>query len=909
MRTATTVLASLLLALPVTLVQASPLTGRNLLDVDGATGTTTYTDNGAALTTINVHGLLPSESYVLFDPWLVPSVEAKASATGDASFEAQRLIEGTYALLGSYGSYLEFTWRSASTAGYSAPCGIQVTLLSPRSVSSSQAKPCGVGVPPIDRELCPDGGYDCIRDKVDDIEVCPQGGYTCYVDDANAPCGTAGKPPCQDYLCDRPGFNGCNVEVCDGGGTACLQDYLNAGPCGGPNEPSCKDYACDRANDCDADPCPSMPDGDCDPDLPCSDTDKPSCQAYVCSINVLQDCNPPLPRLCSSGTYGLQPNCHTVALCDIDQGVGVKVDGSGSCTPVPKPCTGGTYGVQPSCHTIGVANCPGGVGVTVDGGIVASCIQTPVLCPADQVGAHVGGAGLCYPVPKPRLCSAGFGLEPDCHTVESCGGEQTGYRIDGSALTCFDQLSPCADGQRGIPPACVDEVGGIDGIGGVGDCRAGTSLYQGRYGVWCASAAEILQDSHPRGPVPFVFDEQNRSLLEKADALSDTGIRGAHPELPDPSEAGSPSVGPCSNGHGAVLGDKPFCASPPPTTPCPPRQLGANGACFSPPPAKILAILNETDYVSDEGSSSMSASASSTRDCSRTACDVVFIFGFTGLDGPESASYSNWNNMREYYLKRGYRSVSMLDYYGGACEPIQDPSSVAHMEHWGAHGYWMANHHTPRNGLGCNGQDVVVHDRNTDYRHMAFHVAQWLADTYGTTKIDIVAHSMGGLMVRYLMAMAAERDPHFPMLDVEDIVTMGTPHHGVYRAPCDHAGWTQTQQMSWCSSETEWLAEHAQNPQGLMGTDWTTMGSEDDEWVTTGSAGGMAALHKVKYCNDDGADAYRHTGYYQDVLNIRDHCAKWKDGNTGYSTWHDDAPAGAPRSVAWAFLASTRPDW
>ncbi|WP_345943030.1 hypothetical protein [Streptomyces sp. SID2119] len=47
-------------------------------------------------------------------------------------------------------------------------------------------------------------------------------------------------------------------------------------------------------------------------------------------------------------------------------------------------------------------------------------------------------------------------------------------------------------------------------------------------------------------------------------------------------------------------------------------------------------------------------------------------------------------------------------------------------------------------------------------------------------KVDVVAHSMGGLVVRAALHYTHKRAPGFPKkLYIEDIVTLGTPHAGI----------------------------------------------------------------------------------------------------------------------------------
>jgi triacylglycerol esterase/lipase EstA (alpha/beta hydrolase family) len=71
------------------------------------------------------------------------------------------------------------------------------------------------------------------------------------------------------------------------------------------------------------------------------------------------------------------------------------------------------------------------------------------------------------------------------------------------------------------------------------------------------------------------------------------------------------------------------------------------------------------------------------------------------------------------------------------------------------------------------------HTRNAHIRHLGYHLAWYIWDQY-TSKgytVQIVAHSMGGLMARYAISKVESGAADFPpYLYVEDVVTAGTPH-------------------------------------------------------------------------------------------------------------------------------------
>ena len=109
--------------------------------------------------------------------------------------------------------------------------------------------------------------------------------------------------------------------------------------------------------------------------------------------------------------------------------------------------------------------------------------------------------------------------------------------------------------------------------------------------------------------------------------------------------------------------------------------------------------------------------------------------------------------------------------------------------------------------------------------------------------VNIVAHSMGGLIVRYAIDKVERKTPGFPpKIIAPSVVTFGTPHDGIWLGPgtigCEWFGGDtdQCRQMDKSSEFIEYLRDNAPNPQGLYRTWWSVAGSFADYTVDERSA-------------------------------------------------------------------------
>lgn len=116
--------------------------------------------------------------------------------------------------------------------------------------------------------------------------------------------------------------------------------------------------------------------------------------------------------------------------------------------------------------------------------------------------------------------------------------------------------------------------------------------------------------------------------------------------------------------------------------------------------------------------------------------------------------------------------------------------------------------------------------------------------------VDIVGYSMGGLIARGGVYGSSIRESGFSApIDVEDVVTLGTPHRGAawYSNLCFFG---QCSSLKPGAADIDWVNRNG-NPQGRFGTDWTNVGSNGD-WVTPASSGtsmSIASTAKVIYAS------------------------------------------------------------
>jgi hypothetical protein len=149
--------------------------------------------------------------------------------------------------------------------------------------------------------------------------------------------------------------------------------------------------------------------------------------------------------------------------------------------------------------------------------------------------------------------------------------------------------------------------------------------------------------------------------------------------------------------------------------------------------------------------------------------------------------------------------------------------------------------------------DATGHTVNTRIEHLGYHLAWYVNKRFSQfgKPVDVVAHSLGGLALRYAMTRVQAHDPQFPSkLLIEDVVTLGTAHGGTTgftTADLCPGNTVQCAQMAPGSAFLASLGAHP-NPNPDEATDWTVIGSEMDDTVPGTSAIAMpAANQRVLY--------------------------------------------------------------
>ncbi|MFF5442222.1 esterase/lipase family protein [Streptomyces achromogenes] len=177
------------------------------------------------------------------------------------------------------------------------------------------------------------------------------------------------------------------------------------------------------------------------------------------------------------------------------------------------------------------------------------------------------------------------------------------------------------------------------------------------------------------------------------------------------------------------------------------------------------------------------------------------------------------------------------------------------MKSWGWKGKFVrVGFYAIDQGTGCTVNIAPNGDADTPIRELGKQLAWDIYNRYtvrGKT-VDLVGHSMGGLIARAALTGTARHEAGFPSkLYVEDAVTLGTPHRGAMSAYLCQEG-QQCADMRATSSFMEWLGPTL--PQADQGTDWTLIASHADHVATVNTASPelSGAQHLVRYAATTG---------------------------------------------------------
>lgn len=177
------------------------------------------------------------------------------------------------------------------------------------------------------------------------------------------------------------------------------------------------------------------------------------------------------------------------------------------------------------------------------------------------------------------------------------------------------------------------------------------------------------------------------------------------------------------------------------------------------------------------------------------------------------------------------------------------------------------------------------YDQNVSIDQLAHDLGWFVYDTYTRTgtPVDLVAVSMGGLIVRDLLYRVAHHDPNLPPeVAVTHAVTFSTPYlgyGGTGSASICPVETLECQQFATGSSLMNELNSDAQPPQGNGGTSWAVAGSSSGcDFVPTSSSLALAGAERIDY----HVPCYTHAGYLWDTNPASDAAARitQPDGTT-----------------------------
>lgn len=270
---------------------------------------------------------------------------------------------------------------------------------------------------------------------------------------------------------------------------------------------------------------------------------------------------------------------------------------------------------------------------------------------------------------------------------------------------------------------------------------------------------------------------------------------------------------------------------------------------------------------------------------------MLLVHGYGSAKDGKDCNNSTWADALTYYQSAGGRSresMVTIGYYKG------DTGQVG----------------------GQNKCDFVIGNKNADnstsIRDIARDLANYIHDNYSPgNPVDIVVHSMGGLITRVAVLGTYEHWEGFPeSVFVQDIVTLGTPHQGV-RGGCPEDSWAsdgdpcrQWNQMVPSDAGGSGFIDklHESEPgagdRGLddawaSGIDWSLVGSEEDPTVSYRSAIDQGYFANQKY----GYDEDRNNNGSQDCWSPEevDHqTIRELTGSGGFCLryWHDGSDGG-----------------
>jgi pimeloyl-ACP methyl ester carboxylesterase len=246
---------------------------------------------------------------------------------------------------------------------------------------------------------------------------------------------------------------------------------------------------------------------------------------------------------------------------------------------------------------------------------------------------------------------------------------------------------------------------------------------------------------------------------------------------------------------------------------------------------------------------------------------ILLVHGYGDHAEGKDCNGSTWSKALAYYQRAGGRdrdSMTTIGYYTG------DRQADGH-------------------GSGCDVK-VASATNATPIQEIAKELANHIDAAYTSKRqpVNIIAHSMGGLITRVALLGSAQGWKGFPhrKLNVDNVVTLSTPHRGVAKPSANDD--RQWKQMDAGSGFMTRLHEQGSElgDDWANGTDWSLVGSDEDGVVSFQSAidknfAGTTADQKYGYWK-------QRDGLLVDHQGVRTLGAGKRDGKDRYKLnyWH-----------------------
>lgn len=196
---------------------------------------------------------------------------------------------------------------------------------------------------------------------------------------------------------------------------------------------------------------------------------------------------------------------------------------------------------------------------------------------------------------------------------------------------------------------------------------------------------------------------------------------------------------------------------------------------------------------------------------------MILIRGFSLYSGHDCSDY--WQRQKDEIEKTGRKAIILGFYTGNTNCDDSVPQSNS------------INNYTP-------------------IKFIAEQLRDWILANYEEhISIDIVAHSMGGIVVRKML------NDFEHQLRISDVVTLGTPHNGV-KAAYFNGSCLLIHQCAQQSAGSEFMNGLDANPQSKNPTQWTLIAASGDQVVGKGTAiemsngsSGGPPVSKYEYTN------------------------------------------------------------